>query len=51
MEGKLQARMQEEREEALRELARQLKREQWLAGEDVDLDSDEVRADGGTGDE
>lgn len=46
--GKLFARLQEEREEELRELARQLHREQWLAGQDVKLGASDVdtRADG-----
>ncbi|GIH06645.1 hypothetical protein Rhe02_47120 [Rhizocola hellebori] len=39
--GKLEAREREEREEELRELARQLRREQWLAGLDVQVDPED----------
>lgn len=49
--GKLAAREQEEREEQLRELARQLQREQWLAGQAVDLDVCQTAPDEGYGDE
>lgn len=39
--GKLEVREREDREEELRELARQLHREQWLAGQDVQVYMDD----------